>query len=59
LSKSPIVLRRLVEAASRGGANDDKGATMIAEPIAIQMAAQSTHRHIHKRPPRPRKTRRS
>ena len=21
---------------------------MIAEPIAIQMAAQSTHRHIHK-----------
>jgi hypothetical protein len=59
VSKSPIVLRRLVEAALRGDANHDEGATMIAEPIAIQMAAQSTHRHIHERPPRPRKTRRS
>ena len=32
---------------------------MIAEPIAVQMAAQSTHRHIHdarrERAPRPRR----
>ena len=32
---------------------------MIAEPIAVQMTAQSTHRHIHdarrERAPRPRR----